>query len=345
MIDFVDKLQKDFDIELIQSTRDIRGENTFNLDKKGNIRKLSIYETNLNTLDILLPIAESLVELTIRDGNIERLIALKHFSKIEKLNLSFNPLLEEDISNINYLEKIKILDLSATDIKNTHLLKNLINVEELYLGTNPDIEEIKGLEKLEKLKIIDLQSSSISNINDIYLSDNVYSINLKGTEIKEITGLDRFPNLVSLNLGGNRIVKIQGLDFLGKLKKLNLSSCWIEKIEGLTNLSNLEVLDLSNQEIEKIEGLEELVKLKELNLSENKLTKVENLDSLTQLEYLLLDCNSIDYFDTNFLQHLRRHPCLISLCHNPIQEMDAVPIPKNIEIKFKASNYLPRTLF
>lgn len=342
MIDFIYKLKKDFNIEIVRSLEPIQGENTFDLDEQGNIKSLFLEEVKLKNLDVLLPIAKYISELSVEDCSIENMNSLKHFDNLKKLNLSLNPMSESDFENLKFLENLKELDLRITDLKDTSPLGGLTNLEVLNVSFNHELYEVKGLDNLPFLKRLKLQFHEIDSIEKISVNKNIQFLNLRAGSLNKISGLERFPNLIELELDSNSITEIQGVNHLKELKRLNLSTAWINKIEGLDQLMNLEILDLSNQKIEKIEGLESLLKLKQLNLSENKIRKVENLDNLINLEYLLLDYNDIHEFDANFL-HKLNSPSLISLVGNPIKELN-IAIPENVKVQFEDSNWVPKGL-
>lgn len=343
MTEFINKLEKDFNIQIVHSDKCIKGTDTFSINKENNIRSLHLYEVELKSLDILLPIANSIVELSLRDANIQDLTKLKYFTNLEELNLSLNPLLPSSFNHISQLKKLKYLDLSATDLQNTETLAKLKSLEFLYIGFNSDIEEVKNLEPLSSLKHLGLEFSGIKRIKDISASNTIQTLNLKGSKVEDMNGLSKFHNLIELNLSGNPIEKIKGLNQLKQLKKLNLSSINVDKIEGLQDLANLNILDLSNNELKEIIGLNSLIELRELNLSENNIHKIANINNLINLEHLLLDYNKINNLNSTILPNIKTQ-CTISLCHNPITTIDK-SIPNNINIKFTDSNHMPKALF
>lgn len=55
MIDFIKKLEKEFDIEIIHSREPAQGENTFDLHENGSIKSLHLYKVNLKKLGDPIP--------------------------------------------------------------------------------------------------------------------------------------------------------------------------------------------------------------------------------------------------------------------------------------------------
>ncbi len=345
MIDFIKKLEREFNTQIIFSSKHIIGENYYDVDEGGNIKTLYLVDINLKDLAVLLPIADNLVNLGVYDCNIRTLRVLKSFTRLQALSLCSNRLHSSTIRHLSYLKNLKHLNLFNTNLKDTSLLGDLIGLETLDIGGWNPYCEIKGLEQLKSL--CHLEASYIFNISSvakINVTDNLRSLNIGSMDIKRITDLDRFPYLEELRLDGcHRLKKIEGLDMLYNLKKLFISTIPIKKIEGLENLINLEILDLHYNQISKIKGLDNLKNLKKLCLNENEISKVENLDNLINLELLLLDGNDITNFDTKFFNNL------VSECHIYVGNRNADKLkaiaPKNVKINFDKDFPYPISLY
>lgn len=343
MTDFIKKLEKDFDTQIIHSNKHI-WENYYEMDKDGNIKTLYLYEVDLKDIDVLLPIADSLVKLAIPYCNVDMLRPLNAFSQLETLQLNGNHLQEKSLRYLGDLKNLKNLDLRGVKLKDTSLLGDLIGLEILCISGGNAYREINGLEQLKSLQHLNVSWSGIDHIKKIKVNENIRSLNIGETDIKRITDLERFPHLEELRVNGTLVEKIENLDTLHNLKQLFISATQVEEIEGLESLTNLEVLDLSYNEISKIKGLDSLKNLRKLNLNENKITKVENLDRLINLEYLTLEVNKIKEFDASFLSNLVSE-CFISLCFTGDYIKEIKDVPKNVTIKFEADHFVPRTLY
>lgn len=344
MTDFIKKLEKEFNTQIIYSKEHI-GRNYYNVDEDGKITTLYLDGIDLKDLDILLPVADSLINLGLGRCNLKILRGIKYFTQLETLDLCFNNLHNSTLVNLSQLKKLKKLNLKGTNIKDTSHLGNLTNLEMLFIGFSKCLYEIKGLENLNSLHHLDASYSEIDNLENVCVNENLRSLNLERTDVKRITHLKRFPNLESLNLDGTFVEKIEGLDTFKNLKKLFISTAGIERIEGLESLTKLEVLDLHLNEISKIEGLDNLTNLKWLSLNENQISKVENLDNLINLELLLLEPNNtVTYFDTSFFHNL------VSECHIYIRDIKDIDViqdaaPNNVKINFDNDYPYPTTLY
>ncbi|WP_300686880.1 leucine-rich repeat domain-containing protein [Chryseobacterium sp.] len=344
MTDFIKKLEKEFNTQIIYSNKHI-WRNYYDVDNDGNITTLYLDKIDLKDLYVLLPVAHSLVNLGVLDCNIRTLVTLKSFTRLEILSLRQNNLYGSTLEHLSYLKKLKKLDLRGTNLTDTSSLGTLNNLEMLFIGGSDHLDEIKGLESLKSLYHLDVSNSCINSIENICANENIRVLNLKGTNLKKITHLERFPNLESLNLDGTLVEKIEGLQASKNLKELFISTWRIKRIEGLESLTKLEVLDLYLNEISKIEGLDNLTNLKWLSLNSNKITKVENLDNLTNLELLLLEANeSITYFDTAFFHNL------ISECYIYMRDMMEIEriqtaAPENVKINYNDDYQWPTSLY
>jgi Leucine-rich repeat (LRR) protein len=341
--EFIRKLIDTFQIEIIRSKKPIKWENTFDLDINNNVRSLYLDEVKIQDLTIFVPIASHLTELSITRAGIENLGIIKSFTQLEFLDLSFNPIQTETLSNLCSLKSLKKLYLEGTNITDTSALGGVSNLESLYLGGSDVLDRVNGLERLKMLKHLSIEMTQITDIKNVHVSDSIRSLNMKSSKIDKIRGLDRFIHLEELKLNSSGVEKIEGLDELKELKRLNLYNCNITEIQGLENLKNLEILDLGYNNIREIKGVNALVNLKELNLSLNKLKKLENLDGLVNLTRILLDANKIEVFNTEFLYKLVNH-CVISLSHNPIQSLQSV-VPDKVELHFGSEETVYRILF
>lgn len=339
MMYLIQNLEKIIRSEIVQSDYLASDINNFEVDEDGNISRLNLYEVDLRSLDILLPFADQLVDLSLKRCQIEKFEAIKRFSNLKRLELYFNSINSSSLESIGQLDNLIDLRLGFTSIKDTKALGNLVNLEKLHLNNSDELKQVQGLGKLKHLKRLNLNSTFIDSIDKIDVHESLNFLSLRDTSVTKISSLDRFPQLSNLEITGQSISKIEGLEKSHSLKRLHISTTWIEKIEGLEQLTKLEILDLHHAEIEKIEGLDTLVNLKELNLSQNAIRKVENLDNLQKLEYLLLDANEIVEFDPRFLMNLHS-PCTISLIGNSLRTLENVP--DHVKILYEGNSWVPR---
>lgn len=207
------------------------------IDVAFHLLKLCIHndKTKLLSLSILKKMV-NLTQIELHNCELDKIpTAIYTLSKLQVLDLKGNNLTKiEDISNLQYLDKLNSLKFLFNMIKVIPPTINLIKkLEYLYLSHN-QIEVLpKALFNIDKLYYLDAQNNNISIIpSDIG--------NLK--------------NLYFLNLGHNRIENLP--DYLFKCTKLmtlklsnNLISVLSAKVSKLTQLSQL---DIQGNHLEKL---------------------------------------------------------------------------------------------
>ena len=92
---FIKKIENEFDIKMIKSDEAIDFENTYTIDKDGNITTLRLQEIPINSLDFLLPISDNLEDLFLQDCEINNIKSISVFKQLKKLDLS-----KEEISDL-----------------------------------------------------------------------------------------------------------------------------------------------------------------------------------------------------------------------------------------------------
>ncbi|CAL6076424.1 DUF2252_family protein [Hexamita inflata] len=176
-----------------------------------------------------------------------------------------------DITPLQYLTKLTILNISNCGTLQLGSLSTLINLKELYLLGNK-IEDITALQYLIELTILDLCGCEVSNV------DILKSL----VKIKE------------LYLNQNNI-DITPLQYLTQLTKLQLQKCGLKSVEALIPLQNLKELDLSSNQIVYLQPLELLKQLKALKMHNNKVIQLYSyftkLYQSYQIQHLLADQN------------------------------------------------------
>ncbi len=177
----------------------------------------------------------------------------------------------ESIEGIQYLNSLRILDLS----------ENLV-------------EDLSFIEELESLTTIVLRDNRIENIDFSFNFPNLWHLNLAENEIGDIGALSGLYSLTSLNLNYNRINDISALESLTNLSTLHLWENEITNIDSLENLTNLEVLFLISNHIVDISVLANLTNLERLYLPSNQIVDIGPISDLGNLKELVLRSNQIE---------------------------------------------------
>ncbi len=232
----------------------------------------------------------AVVELRLRECQIESMTWLIDFPALKKLDLSYNQI--RKLEGLERLTSLTELYLSGNQISKLEGLNALTSLTELYLLDN-QIAKLEGLNALTSLTWLDLSYNQIRKLEGLDHLTSLRRLNLSGNQIAKLEGLDSLTSLTRLDLSDNQIAKLEGLDSLTSLTGLYLRRNQLIKLEGLDHLTSLRRLNLSGNQLIKLEGLASLTSLTGLNLRGNQISKLESLASLTSLTRLDLSDNQI----------------------------------------------------
>ncbi|XP_015877376.3 putative receptor-like protein kinase At3g47110 [Ziziphus jujuba] len=262
-----------------------------------NASKLTYFEISLNNFVGKVPSFADLSNLYFlgiqgnnlgygEAGDLEFVSSLVNCTSLEMLEINHNNFggaFPESVSNLSTNMWVIMFDENQISGSIPSGIGNLINLEQLVLGTNQLTGLIpSSIGKLQKLKELLLHAnklsgtipSSLGNLTSLILL-SLSSNNLHGSIP---SSLGRCRDLVAMNLSSN-----------------NLSGSIPKEVIGLSSLSL--ILDLSTNNLTgSIHGdVGKLVNLGHLNISENKLSGEipQELGSCTILVYLYLQGNSL----------------------------------------------------
>ncbi|GEM_PF-1091027 len=330
--------------QIVFKTTTIKNQDTFQY-----FTNLEDLEFSTKTLDIgpidfqkLLPLKRHLKRLDISDPDVMELLenvdVLKHFTALEKLEITTNSLeLAQDVLSIQSLKALDLyIDEQTPEILETAILdvQQLKSIEKLHLRPYDPIP-FKGLGHLKYLRTLNIASDAdVENLNTLPLLEKlsieggavinklprleqVKVLDIRMEEGCEVTALKNFPNLEKLQLSNTeeeQKIDISGLENL----KVLVCECYdVDSIVAFKNLPSLEELDLCCRGISILPKLDKLTHLKILNLSENQIENIEGLENLKNLEHLNLYDNEIsDFSILNKLPKLHE----VNVCGNGIKK-------------------------
>lgn len=243
--------------------------------------------------------------------------------------LHFNESKNILIENLNSLKNLKLINPSLDYLITNDTLKELHNLEKLYLSGNKiNVSMFKYLKQLKKIKVIDIRFCnklsdnnlrkistikeltliSCRNITGIYLDELVNLRKLSLYNIKKICSaeLSKLTNLTSLSIEYCKNITDVGLKNLSKIKYLKVNDNFgkILTKDLLCNMENIEYLSVSRTK-NVFEGNILLPKLKTLRI-EKCLFKDYYLLFMPKLEHLYINVMTIKgtYFDRTNLKYL-----------------------------------------
>lgn len=198
----------------------------------------------------------------------------------------------QDLSGIEHLENLGILQLHGNLITDISPLENLRQVWWLALDNN-NIEDISPLAGLTNLEILSLYSNGISSIEPLANLLQLSRLNLDHNSVSDLNPLAELTNLRELSLEVNKVEDLAPLSGLKSLQRLNLIVNQIEDVSPLAELTDLIRLELYGNEISDISPLENLRQLQTFSAGGNWITDISVLEGMTDLEEINLSFNDI----------------------------------------------------
>lgn len=303
---------------------------------------------NLEKLELGTPLSEYYPDMSA----IQDLIKIKHLkinyflsntSFINKNN-SYNYLglwlsgsNIEGLSNFNYLNNLKELDLwidNDVDINLTDYLDNIESVS-LYIGKN-QVKNINFLGKMRGLKKLSITGTYNSEL-DISFIENLLELeelSLRQNCINDISPISQLNKLTYLVLYNNELVDISPISYLQKLTYLNLSSNKIIDASSLSKIVELKYLNLKFNDIENIDFVVELPRLEYLDLHRNRVSNIDFIRKIKRDSKLKIDLSINSISD---LSPLLECDCLDKLVIN-LRSND-IESRKYFDILLNNSNY------
>lgn len=153
---------------------------------------------------------------------IQDLSGLKTFSRIKTLDLSGNPIDNDDLQELAGLNDLRSLDLS-----NTHVNGNLSqlrptdkkNLESLHLNSDGHfrLSDISAIGSFTRLTDLQLKDQKISDVTALKGLSSLNKLDLSDNKIVDVLPLASLTNLTDLNITNNRVRDILPLTGLLKL--------------------------------------------------------------------------------------------------------------------------------
>ena len=240
---------------------------------------------------------------------------MKH---VTSLDLSFKPVTDSDLLELENLPLLTSLNLSGTQVTDAGLehLKGLTSLTDLDLGseqfTDAGLERLKGLTSLTTLGLWGEQftDAGLEYLNGLTSLTSLYLMSEQFTN----AGLERLKGLTSLMtlaLWGEQFTDA-GLEYLKGLTSLTslylggaqFTDAGLEHLKGLTSLTSLYLMSekFTDAGLEHLKGL---TSLESLDLSGTQVTDagLEHLKGLTSLESLDLSGTQVTDAGKEDLKH------------------------------------------
>lgn len=222
-----------------------------------------------------------------------------------------------DISALNSLNKLLVLDLDDTPLPEEQIVEFLnVNPQVVVLyrsdelqtwwsDLSPEWRLVFGLsENPTNLELHELIESTEVVIEDKYIVTlrpldefvNLKKVSISNTQVTSLRDLMDHSQLEVLVCKNGPLVDVEGLNRLRNLKVLDISNTAVEDLRPLAPIKSLETLNASGTNIKKLKGVSELINLKNLNISNTRIWRLDRL-------YEIRDLNSLVCYNTRVRSH------------------------------------------
>lgn len=184
----------------------------------------------------------------------------------------------EDLTGMEYLHNLKLVDLSQNNISNLENLANLTELEVVSLNEN-QITDITPLMNLPKLNNLELGVNQISTLPSFENLTNLKILNLSSNQLNDISALKDTPQLTNLSISANNVSDISVLSALDNLKVFYAESNQLTSIESLRNKTKLEYFDANFNQIKDVTPLSTIPTIKSIQIEENQISDFSSLAS------------------------------------------------------------------
>lgn len=260
-----------------------------------NLKKLSINEHNLESLEFLSPLQKlAVLDLAGSRFDPQDLEVLTTLTALEELVLSGCSL-----SSIEHLEnaaQLTALDLSNNTIRNLDVLASMPNLRKLNLQHNA-VNSLAVAANLTALTELHIGYNSISSLDPLANCQNLTYLDADHNELENLDGLYDLTKLEYLSVDYNSIADVSYLAGNTSLKNLSIASNKISNITALGALSKLEILDFSGNHVEALPSWSDNSPLQTIDGSYNVLTSIDSLSNLQSLTHVYMDYNLITNID------------------------------------------------
>ena len=282
-----------------------------NLDvKQKDIKIASIYTTPLNEEEDQLTWWNSLstswksvFKKEMGGADSLNLGQIKRLQNTQEINLTGNKEII-DLSPLNRIVALKVLNITNTNIYDLTPLRNLTNLETLIVdGTL--VKNFDILKYSVNLKNLSFNNTKVDSVIDISKFAKLEQLSCAKSGITKLDFLFPSSTLKIVDVSNNAIKNVKPLSKLMALEQLNLSFTQVQDLEVLASLVELQTLNISNTQVLHLTHLDGLKKLKKIHFNNTKIQTLAPLQANTGIEKIY--CDNTDISKEEVLQFMATH--------------------------------------
>ena len=208
----------------------------------------------------------------------------------------------EDLSPLDNLLELQLLNLSRTQVNDLSSLKNLRALQQLDAAYS-QINDLSPLENIRTLQQLYLSHTQVSDLRPLANLTALQRLNVYNTKVSDLSPLTNLSSLQLFYVHSSQVNDISPLKNLSGLQRLDLSNTQVSDLSSLTNLSGLQRLALSNTQVSDLSAITHLSSLQHLYVQGTQICDLSPLANLSRLQ--LLNIHSTNVRDLGPLTNLR----------------------------------------
>ena len=112
-----------------------------------------------------------------------------------------------DLSGLEQLKNLRILELQGQQIEDITPLLGLENLESLALNCNP-VSSLDGIENLTNLKMLDISCTNVSDLTPVLKLKNLEQLIIDDTKITDLSGIEDLNNLKVISFRDTGVTEV-----------------------------------------------------------------------------------------------------------------------------------------
>ena len=166
-----------------------------------------------------------------------------------------------DISHIQHLSQIQILDIGFTKVDNISAISKLNKIRELYIY-DTNVRDISSITSLSSLEILHIRNCSISGLDGI---NNLHALKMlfcHETLISNLSPVSHLINMTDISFSNTLVSDLSPLSKLINLQKISFAQTPVSDLSPLYGLDNLKQVSFENSYVDNLSPLLNLIKIK-----------------------------------------------------------------------------------
>ncbi len=242
---------------------------------------------------------------------------LKRVVEREELNLSKTRRLY-DLKPLNEFNKLKILDISQTDIVDLFPIRSLTTLEVLNCSSTM-IEDLTPLKYCKSLKEIFIDNTPVHNIRVLSNFKNLEVIHMQHTVVDSLPHPRDMAVLREVDFSSTNLQNLDSIGYLKNLEYLAISNTGIRNIDQLAYLERLKHLQMDHTQVNDLTALSSLAELETVSFSYSQVHDLKPLIGLTSLKRIYCDGSQVSR-DSFYEFYKRRPDCQVVFSTDQLTE-------------------------